>query len=252
MPQLERLTIWFRSPIPSRNIEPQLSNASLMTDITLPNLRIFYFQGWSTYLEGLLAQIHAPLLSFFEIFFFNQLTFATPHLSHFMRTSQNFDFRAIRLNFCSDGFCMRMATQKPSSPFYMQIMCGHLGWQVSSAEQILGGLDSIVEELILCHEEFTTRSSEWHTEVDRTQWRDLLRRFSNIKVLGVQNEFVEEVGRSLPSKNEEMALDILSNLKELRLPRERKNGAACRRFIEQRRAAGHPVNPKRVDLSWWK
>jgi hypothetical protein len=237
MPQLEELVIRFHSPIPSRNIEPQLSSPSVMTDITLPNLCIFLFQGWSTYLEGLLARIRAPLLSVFDIVFFNQLTFVIPHLSQFMRTSQNFDFSAIRLNFCSDRFCMRMSTLEPSSPFYMRIKCGHLDWQVSSAVQILSGLDSIVEELILCHEVFTT-SSEWHTEVDHTQWRDLLRPFNNMKILGVQNKFVEELGRALYSENEEMAQDILSNLKELRFPEGFKNYAALRQFIEQRRAAG--------------
>jgi hypothetical protein len=252
MPQLVKLSIEFRSPIPSRNIESQLSSTSLMTDITLPNLSKFWFRGWSTYLEGLLARIRAPLLSIFAIEFFNQLTFAIPHLSQFMRTSQNFDLRAIRLNFCSDRFIMKMANLEPYSSFYMKIKCGHLDWQVSSAEQILSGLDTIVEELILCHEEFTTTSSEWHTEVDRTQWRDLLRPFGNMEILGVQNEFVEELGRSLHSDDEEMPLDILSNLKELRFPEGSKNDAACRRFIEQRQAAGHPVNPRRVDISWWE
>jgi hypothetical protein len=62
MPQLEKLVIRFRSPLPSLSIEPQLSRASVMADITLSHLRIFHFKGMSTYLEGLLAWIRSPLL----------------------------------------------------------------------------------------------------------------------------------------------------------------------------------------------
>jgi hypothetical protein len=127
----------------------------------------------------------------------------------------------------------------------MQIMCRHLDWQVSSAVQILTAFEpilSIVGDLMLYHMEADKESSEWHNEVDRTQWRDLLRPFKNVKIFRVQSEFAEELGRSLHSKDEEMPLDILSNLKELRYSGGRKSAGAFRPFIQQRNVAGHPVN----------
>jgi hypothetical protein len=251
MPQLEKLVIRFQSPLPSRDVTRQLSSASTMTHTTLPHLRFLFFRGVSAYLEGVLARISTPPLIKFEIEFFNQLTFAVPRLLMFMLTTENFNLRAMELNFSGDRFFLR--GDVPSfSPFYIRIMSKHLDWQVSSAAQILIALEPvlpIVEGLMICHTEFGRRSSEWHNEVARTQWRELLRPFVNVKILRVQSEFVEELGRSLHSEGEEMTRDILSNLKELRFSGGSKNGDVFRPFIKQRRAVGYPVDVKMAGLS---
>ena len=67
MPQLETLVITFSSPIP-RDVARQLLDTSIMTHVTLPNLRWFMFRGLSAYLEALLPQITTPLLQKLEIF----------------------------------------------------------------------------------------------------------------------------------------------------------------------------------------
>jgi hypothetical protein len=135
----------------------------------------------------------------------------------------------------------------------MCIECRHLDQQVSSAVWILRALEpvlSVVDELILYHFEYGRRSSEWYNKVNRTQWHELLRPFSNVKILRVQNELVEELAHSLHSRDEEKPLDILSNLKELRFSGGRKNDDdAFTPFIEERLAVGRPVNLSMVGHS---
>jgi hypothetical protein len=131
----------------------------------------------SIYLESLLSWISTPFLSNFEISFVNQLTFTIPCLLQFMRTSENFDFSMIQLNFGNNRFSLRRDSPESYSPFYVEIKCRHLDWQVSSTVQILGMLElvlSIIEKLMLYHTESGRRSSEWHNEVNCTQWCDLL------------------------------------------------------------------------------
>jgi hypothetical protein len=169
-----------------------------------------------------------------------------------MHPSEHFNFSAIQLNFCSDRFSLRQDSPESFSPFYMEVKCRHLDWQVSSAVQILRALEpalSVVEKLLLRHMEISRRLSDWHNEVDPTQWRELLRLFSNVEILSVQNEFVEELGRSLHSEDEEMPFGILSTLKELRFSGGSKNDDAFNPFIRERQAAGHPVDLRMVDSS---
>ncbi|KAI0249048.1 hypothetical protein BJV78DRAFT_1156085 [Lactifluus subvellereus] len=220
LPQLESLTICFHSPLPNLDVERHLLDIPNTTHVTLPNLGWFRFRGVSAYLEGLLARIDAPVLSNLLIVFFNQLTFTVPRLLDFMHASENFSLSAVRLEFIGDGFVLRRDyREKPMfGPFYLKVLCRHLDWQVSSAGQILSALQPVlssVEQLTLSHGEHN-QSLDWHNEVDHTQWRELLRPFSNVKTLHVQNELMEKLSRSLRSEGEqEQPLELPPNLEEL-------------------------------------
>jgi hypothetical protein len=56
-PQLESLEIAFTFPVPNRDVETQLIHTPITTHITLLNLRLFWFQGISAYLEAVLCRI---------------------------------------------------------------------------------------------------------------------------------------------------------------------------------------------------
>jgi hypothetical protein len=251
MPQLEKLGIQFYSPLPNRDVERQLMITPIVTHITLPNLRWFSFKGVSAYMEGLLAQIDAPVLSELRITLFSQLTFTVPRLLQFMDTSNTLSFSTVRLTFINDAaelLAFQLVGQRRYS-FGVRIMCSHLDWQVSSASQILTALHPVLsaaEKLTVSHIEHS-RSSEWHNEVDRTQWRQLLRPFSNLKTLHVQNELVGKLARSLQADDGESPLEILPNLKEVRYSGEDDTRDAFTQFINERRAAGYPVNLSTVD-----
>jgi hypothetical protein len=245
MPQLEKLVTQFRYLPPSLSAEPQLSNAWAMTEVTLPRLRTLDFRGVSTYLEGLLAWIRAPLLSNFGVEFLNA-NFVIPHPLQIMR-SGNFDLTSIELSFSNTGIFLRSKFPELIYRLYTWYsFLRTLDWQVSSAVQILSALGpalSTVEILILCQQR-----PAWYSVVDPTQWRSLLRLFGNVKILYVQDTLVNELARSLRTEGEEIPLDILSNLKELRFSSGGDCGDLFYPFIKERQAAGHPVNLTAVDL----
>ena len=80
MPQLENLEIRFTFPVPSRDVEWQLTRTPITTNITTPNLRFFGFRGVSTYLEAIVCRITSPRLEILRIRLFKQLTFSVPRL----------------------------------------------------------------------------------------------------------------------------------------------------------------------------
>ncbi|KAI0282462.1 hypothetical protein BGY98DRAFT_85581 [Russula aff. rugulosa BPL654] len=89
MPQLESLEMAFSFPVPNRDVARQLTHTSIITHITLPNLRLFWFQGVSAYLEAVLYRITTPRLESLRIRLFKQLTFSVPCLPQFMNTTEN-------------------------------------------------------------------------------------------------------------------------------------------------------------------
>jgi hypothetical protein len=250
MPQLETLGIAFHSPVPNQDVIRQLSEIPTTMHVTLPNLGWFGFKGVSAYLEGLLERISAPVLGSLQIHFFNQLAFTVPRLSQFMQTSENIIFQAVELAFKKHfvELIVNSHEERLKRPFLLRILGRHLDWQIASAVQILGTVSpilSIVENLTLSYEEHDV-SSEWHNEVDRTQWRELLRPFSNVKVLRVPTGLVSVFSRSLCAEDGEESLELLPNLLELQYSgrRRARDASAFTPFINERRTTGHPVRLK--------
>ena len=100
MPQLEILEIVFAFPVPNRDVERQLIRSTpITTQITLPNLSLFWFRGASAYLEAVVCRITAPRLETLHIRFFKQLTFSIPLLVQFMNTTENLRFNNAAIRF---------------------------------------------------------------------------------------------------------------------------------------------------------
>ena len=242
MPQLETLGILFNFPVPNRDIRRQLSETPVTTHITLPNLRWFGFKGASAYLEALLPHITTPVLEKLQIMFYNQLTFFIPHLPQFMSTVGNFRFKSARFMFNDWGFSAKMYPREWAGAYalYMEVICGHLEWQVASAAQIfetLGTMFSAVEYLTVeSWRDFT--SLEWSNEADRTQWHELLRPFSNVKTLHVDDGLVKELSRALQIDDGESPMGLLPELKAIS---SGDFGETFTPFINARQNAGHPV-----------
>jgi hypothetical protein len=246
MPQLEKVWIAFHSPPPNRDVVRQLLDIPIMTHVTLPNLRYFTFEGVTAYLEGLLARISAPALCSIWVIFFHHFTFTIPRLLQSIQTSANLIFDAFEL-FFGRNFLLLIADPDRKlweRPLNLQIECRRFDWQVASAIQILGTLSpviSLVKKLEISHQEHH-QSSETHNQIDRIQWRELLRPFSDLTVLRLGDGFVGLRGlpESLTSGGDEMTMEILPNLEELSYP-DSDIGGAFTPFINERNAAGHPV-----------
>jgi hypothetical protein len=245
MPQLEALLIRFLFPVPNRDVERQLMPTPITPHLTLPNLRWFVFRGVSAFLEGVARQITTPRLEKLDVEFFKQLTFSNPRLLQFLNTTENFRFDNATLEFSRDEVHVKMY---PLAGAVMQavsihVHCCHLDWQVSSVAQIFNSLSLIfatVEHLILKHMAHS-RSSEEHNEVDHNEWHKLLRSFSNVKTLHVDNGIVKELSRSLRLGDEEHTMDLLPQLQELTYSASGNAGDAFTSFIDVRRNAGRSV-----------
>jgi len=84
-------------------------------------------------------------------------------------------------------------------------------------------------------------SSEWRNEADRTQWRDLLKSFSNVETLQVSSELVSQLSRSLRLEDGESPVELLPELKELSYSYRREFDDTFTASIDAHRIAGRPV-----------
>jgi len=245
LPQVESLTIGFHSPFPNRDVRTQLLQMSNMIHLTLPNLRHFAFEGVSAYLEMLLPRMTAPLLGELRIYF-NQLTFSVPCLRDFMSKARNLHFHSATFTFYDWGIIVMLYPRERNPRMYaldMHIFCRHLDWQVSSVAQIFTVLSPVfseVADLTLGYSEHVS-SPEWHHEADRTQWRNLLRSFHNVRTLLVDDGLTRELSRSLRPADGESSVDLLPDLKELEYSTYRTASDAFSSFIDARQLAGRPV-----------
>ena len=241
LPQLQDLAISFSSPIPNRDIERHTLRISNITHSTLPNLRYFSFGGVTAYLEVLLSHMTAPLLEVLAVSFLNQLSFSVPHLCQFVTTTENLRPSSARFLFYHKAVAvfMYLSVTSPSPTLYIRVGCEHLDWQVSSMAQIFnvfGPSFSAVVDLTLDYRTHTL-SSEWHNQVDRIRWRELLGSFRNVETLRVHDGLVGEVSRCL-ALDGESASEILPELKTLVCPLGSRDDETFARFVYGREVAG--------------
>ena len=244
MPQLETLVVSFLFPVPNGDVERQLAH-TIVTPVTLPNLHQFTFRGVSAYLEALIHRITTPRLEKLRIYFFNQLTFSVPRLLQLVTTTESLRLEDAKLWFYDERIYVEFYPRGEAEMFSisLNVDCWHLDWQLSSLSQILNSLSepfSAVEHLTLEHEEHT-QSFEEHNEVDRIEWRKLLRSFRKVKTLWIDDGLVEQLSRCLQLDDGELPLELLPELQELTYSGSGKSGDAFSSFIDSRQNAGRPV-----------
>ena len=245
MPQLETLTIYFKSSTPSRDVVRQLAHTPIIAPITLPNLRHFDFRGVSTYLEVLVHRITTPHLKKLKIEFFNQLTFSVPHLLPFIDAAQNLRFDKASITFSEKKVDTAFYPHGEAKAYALGIVvnCWHLDWQVSSMAQFSNSLRQIfsgVEYFALQHKAQSGTSDE-HNEVDRTEWRKLLRPFRNVKTLRIEEGLVKDLSRCLQLEDGELPLELLPELQTLGYFGSSRTAGAFTSFANARQNAGRPV-----------
>ena len=254
MPQLEMLLIFFYFAVPNCDVERQLMRTPITTHVTLPNLRSFSLQTVSAYSEAVLSRITASRLEHFQICYSKQLTFSVPQLVQFMGRTESLRFESLDhavFEFNSGRVYMGVYTSETNmlyAAFSVNVNCWHLDWQVSSMAQISNALSQIfsaVEHLSLLHH-IHSQSSEEHNVVERTEWRKLLRSFSKVKTLDVDDGLVRELSRCLRLEDGEHPLELLPELQELKYSGSDDADDVFIPFIDARQNAGRPVT-----LSEW-
>ena len=241
MPQLETLLI---HSLTNRDLERQLMDSPIVTHVTLPNLRWLTFRGGITYTEVVVCLITTPRLQKLVIQLPWQFTFSIPRLPQFMSSTENLRFDSAKFEFSSEGIGVEFYPREEAKTNVLSIYvyCWHLDWQVSSVARIFDSLSQIpstVEHLTLqC--EVSSSPSEEHNMVDHTEWHKLLRSFSNVKTLHVDDGLVKELSCSLRLDDGELPSEVFPELQELTYS---GSGDAdyFTSFIEARQISGRPV-----------
>ncbi|KAH9979264.1 hypothetical protein BGW80DRAFT_589741 [Lactifluus volemus] len=249
MAQLERLSIRFDSSIPNHDVERQSRRTPDM--ITLPNLRRFVFRGTATYLEGLVTWISVPSLSILRVSLFNQLPFTVPRLTQFIQSSENLTFRAVQVTLGPLAVSLHAFPWKRANPLMLQIRCGHFDRQVASALQFFGTLSpllSVVEKVAFSYNT-PHLISAWLNNVNRSQWHELLRPFTNVKTIHLNGVLNSKIFCFLLSDDGEPPLELFPNLEEIGYFGESDARNAFTRFLNERQVSGHPVSLRLVDQS---
>ena len=190
-----------------------------------------------------------PRLERLQINFFNQLTFSVPRLLQFIIAAENLRLGNAVLTFSDKlvdtGVYRHGISFGPANEysFGIVVLCCHLDWQASSMAQIFNSLSQIfsaVEHLAL-QLDLHSESSEEHNDVDRTEWRKLLRPFSNLKTLQIHEGLVRDLSHCLPLEDGELPLELLPELQTITLYGSGDTGDGFTSFIDTRRNAGRPV-----------
>ena len=246
MPQLELFLIYFHFFVPERDVEMQLMHTPIMAHVTLPVLRYFAFQAVGAYSEAVLSRITSPRLQTFQICYPRQLMFSVPQLVQFMGRTKNLRFDRVKFHFENRRVYVEVNPAENNlsvDVFSIIVHCSPLGWQVSSVAQISNALSqifSVVGHLTLVYQ-VQSWSSEEHHEVDRIEWRKLLRSFSNARTLRVYRGLVGEIARSLELDDGEHPLELLPELHALTFSWSGDVIYAFTSFIDARKNAGRPV-----------
>jgi hypothetical protein len=244
MPELRTLGVTFYSQVPNHDVERQLSDISIVTHVTLPNLRWFGFD--SAYLGALLPWITTPLLDKLQVYIFNQLTDSLPNLKQFISSAHNLRYSCARLRFDENSIGLWVYPREGTSIYalYMRVYCRGHDWQVSSAAQVCSVLSQVfstVVDLTLLYGEHAS-SSEPHSEAVHIPWRGLLRSFNNARTLRLPNRVLAELSCSLQVRDGESPVDLLPELKELQYDASEDDPVdAFAAFIDARENAGCPV-----------
>ena len=243
LPQLRELTIGFSTPMPRPSTERELLGDQ-GAPVTLPSMKTLRFQGVGAYLESLVAQIRAPLLERLWIMLFNQIVFTLPHLSHLINTTETFKPPSVAVGFDYNNVYITTAHHTSrwfdGAPFFLGVMCKQLDWQIYCAAQICNALiptPSGIEKFTLEGSyDFRIPTAFENGAIDGTTWHELLRLFTGVKELYIDNGLLWELSHALQVDEVGSDPGFLPNLRSIRARRNLFTS-----FIDARRVVGRPV-----------
>ena len=252
MPQLEHLGLQFTFSAPSYDISGELINVPNAKPITLPNLSEIFFEGESSYLEGLAARISAPLLTSFCVTFFEEPSSTLSHLSRLLSEAAelrlpvaSIKFSGPRIYHTSAIMCMADTLDLDpdiTPPFQLVFRCAWLNVQVAAAGQICTAFTPILSavETLLLDLDDGGRFQIGTVSIEDA-WHDLLRPFCNVETLLVGAHLTRDMTRALWPDNSGQSMAILPQLCELARPDYAHFGDAFDQLIAARRDAGQHI-----------
>ena len=244
MTKLECLKLRFQSSRYCRGRESQ--HSPLPTRFVLPVLTCLEFRGVSDYLEVLVARIHAPLLNYLEITFFNQPVFHTSHLSQFISRIPKFQtLKEARVAFSGGNISVRVPSPTQAlGHTVLTIGISHKdpNWWPSTLAQLY----TSTLPLFLTVEHLYMRLPPAHWQIaEDSEWLELLRPLAAVKNLYLS----KKVGLRIAPALQELAFDeglteVLPALQDIYLADLQPTGSvqeAINYFAYTRWLSGQPV-----------
>jgi hypothetical protein len=226
-----------------------------LTRVVLPALTNFSYHGESNYLEGIVSQIDAPLDTIsVTVTFSNELVISDipllrdficrtkiPDAPHRVDTSlSNFDARIVLfrqngdVDFKALNLRIPCSLDEPDS----RLSCSLL---VQACNTFLPSLPSL-EHLAIYNSKCLP--FRWPHEADNTQWMELLRPFTTVKDLILDEPVVSSVASALQELVGEQVTETLPVLQNIFLEGSPPSGLVpegIAKFIAAREVSGHPV-----------
>jgi hypothetical protein len=218
----------------------------------LPALTKFCYQGYSEYLEDLLALIDTPLVNEIKIEYF-LADIQVPQLFRFIGRTRNFqDGQSGRahVDFYSDQVDVRLELDLPQGESRTNLTLTFLGpWEHIEVPYVVDVLDQLVTMLSnVGHLSVHGSCLEWRymDDFDSIEWLQLLRLFPAVEKLHLSGIVVPYITSALIDIAEEMlpemmpALHLLWLDEGIRLVNDEPVGS-IERFLSLRQLAGRPV-----------
>jgi len=260
MPQLEYLSLKFDFFASSDDVLGEQIDVPNAKQISFPNLSEIFFEGDSSYLEGLAARISAPLLMRFSAMFFEKPSSSTlSHLSGLLSAAAELRFPVASIKFSGTrvddpnvAICMASSEQTLDwlpqfAPFQMAFWCRSLNVQVASAGQICTAFTPMLSAVERLRLDFD--GGRWQFgqdgDIEDAMWHDLLRPFCNVEKLQVDAGLMGDLSRALCPDDDGQSMEMLPQLYKLVRPDYAHFGDAFDKFIAARRDAGQHITKRR-------
>jgi F-box-like len=252
MTNLRLLSLRLQSP-QSRHDQAhrRLSPPTLPTRAVLPVLTFFGFQGFSEYLEDLLARIDAPLLGHFFVTY-NPPLFNTTQFAQFIgRTPKLKEFKKACVWFGNQSARVDLSKKTDYGSLTVTASLRGLERQLLSLEQAcITSLPplSTSEDLDICEDLYWRPDGRDRSEI--TLWLGLLCPFIAVKNLYLSEEFAPRIIRALQESVVGGTTEVLPSLQNIFLEGLKPSGPiqeAIGQFVAARQVTSYPIAVSRWD-----
>jgi hypothetical protein len=198
-------------------------------------------------LDDIVAGMDTPRLDHLSISLFNQIEFDTPQFVQFISRTPTFGaFKGARLFFKNDHARVELFSQTPGSRgLDLDILCGDVGWQMSSVGQVCTSCLpplSTLEDLYIFELEYSCRHRP--DNIENTLWLELLRPFASVKNLYLSGQVAPHIVPALDELIGARTTEVLPTLQNIFLEELQLSGPVQEgvgRFIATRQVAGHSI-----------
>ena len=223
-----------------------------LTRVVLPALTYFYYWGNRKYLEGFVSRFDAPLDRVTMLLTTHLVVFNNPLLRDFIGRTKIPDVsHRTDISFTNSDATISLFQAKGGVDFeklcldfpFSSSTLAELSLVARACNSFLPLLPSL-DQLGIYNPERKPLFSRWQSQVENTQWIDLLRPFTTVKDLTLGEPVVLSIASALGELVGERATEILPALQNVFLEGFRSSDRVPKgiaKFVAARELSGRPV-----------